>query len=499
MTPLCYEINTRCWLRDLSSRAGRHLTLDDVPAEEFERWQRLGCTHIWLMGVWVTGPLSRSLALREPNLRRRYQELLPDWQESDVGGSPYAIGDYRVMAELGGERALSTFRAQLHRHGLKLILDFVPNHLGLDHPWLRDHPERFVLSERKVAGTFRVKARHKTFWVAHGRDPYFPPWNDTAQLDYRRADTRKAMREQLLAIAEQCDGVRCDMAMLLLEEVFAKTWADFPVNEREVQGEFWRETITAVKKAQRGFLFLAEAYWNLEGTLQRLGFDFTYDKAWLDHLARGDGPAVQRHLLDHSPPYHRGSARFLENHDEPRIASRLSLEQHRAAALLLLGLPGLRLLHEGQLEGRREHVPVQLARRPIEPVDREVAALYQQLLALLPSTAISRGHAEILQPTEAWEGNFTAAHFVVVQWQAGRNEFDLVVVNLASHRAQCRVRPALGKVARHRWKLVDLLGQEVWRRDGRELEQEGLFLDLPAHGAQLFRCLPADGENQHPG
>src|SRR6267143_4841748 len=219
--PVLYEINTRCWLREMSDRLGRQITLATVPDEEFADWQRLGFTHIWLMGVWTTGSRARKLALNEPNLRRAYDELLPGWRKEDVAGSPYSIAEYKVPPALGGNSSLKEFRARLHRAGLKLILDFVPNHLGLDHPWLREQPDLFVQSAVEVEGTFAQPTPAGVRWVAHGKDPYFSCWTDVAQLDYRQPATRAAMKKQLLSVATQCDGVRCDMAMLLLNEVFA--------------------------------------------------------------------------------------------------------------------------------------------------------------------------------------------------------------------------------------------------------------------------------------
>ena len=180
--PLLYEVNTRCWLRSLSERSGTAVTLANVPDSEFAAWRRLGFTHLWLMGVWTTGPRARAEALKPPELRRAYDEVLPGWQESDVAGSPYAIGDYEVPLALGGEAGLAGFRQRLHEDGLKLLLDFVPNHVGLDHVWVREQPELFVECSGAAQGTFAQETRAGVRWLAHGRDPYFAPWTDTVQI-----------------------------------------------------------------------------------------------------------------------------------------------------------------------------------------------------------------------------------------------------------------------------------------------------------------------------
>src|SRR5438309_1480556 len=152
--PLLYEINTRCWLRELSLRAKGPVTLANEPDAEVSEWEKLGFTHIWLMGVWTTGPRSRAEALQATGLREAYRQALPDWTEADVTGSPYAIAEYQAPAALGGESGLKDFRENLHRHGMKLVLDFVPNHLGLDHPWVRERPELFVQSPTPAADMF---------------------------------------------------------------------------------------------------------------------------------------------------------------------------------------------------------------------------------------------------------------------------------------------------------------------------------------------------------
>ena len=489
--PLLYEVNTRCWLRALSEKHGSAITLANVPDSELAGWQRLGFTHIWLMGVWTTGPRARAEALKHPELRGAYDQALPGWQEADVAGSPYAVGDYQVPSVLGGEPGLEKFRQKLHLFGLRLLLDFVPNHMGLDHPWVRERPELFVQSPGESPGTFAQQTGAGPRWLAFGKDPYFMPWTDAVQVDYRRAGTRAAMTQLLQSIAGRCDGVRCDMAMLMLKDVFAKTWEHFPATDSQTPtSEFWASAIPAVKKAHPGFLFLAEAYWGLEPRLQAQGFDYTYDKALYDGLVSRDAAGVQNHLLGMTPGALAASAHFLENHDEPRIASILSPAEHRAAALLILGLPGMRFLHDGQLSGARLKLPVQLARRTEEAGQAEIANLYEQLLLTLPGTAVGQGKAELSRPRAAWPGNPTSQNFVIVQWQKQAPEFDLVAVNLAPHPSQCYAPLTLEHLATHNWAMKDLLGPERYKRSGDDLQNQGLYLDLPAHGAQLFHFEP---------
>jgi hypothetical protein len=497
--PRVYEINTRCWLRDLSEAAGAPVTLASVPESEFARWAQLGFTHVWLLGVWTTGPRSRAAFLEHPHTAGSLRDILPDWRPDDVPGSPYAVAEYRVPDALGGEEGLRQFRARLHRHGLRLLLDFVPNHVGLDHRWVHERPELFVQSRARLPETFAVKAAEGVRWIAHGRDPHFPPWNDTAQLDFRRSDAREAVLGELQAVARRCDGVRCDMAMLLLRDVFAATWKEFPATAPAPEAEFWAEAIARTRRAD--FLFVAEAYWDLEPRLQALGFDFTYDKRLTDYLLDRHWPTAEgrpvadllRHVLRHDlPGFVQRSVHFLENHDEPRIAARLSREAHRAAALLVLGLPGMALVHEGQLTGAGVRVPVQLGRRPREAPDPTVRALYEELFTALRRTVVGHGLGAILPARPAGADNPTWQHLALVQWQGAGPGFDLVVVNLASHRAQCFAPVAVPGLAARDWRLTDLLGPERHERRGADLAGRGLYLDVPAHAAQLFHCEPAE-------
>ncbi|HVV81830.1 MAG TPA: alpha-amylase family glycosyl hydrolase [Kofleriaceae bacterium] len=482
--PLLYEVHSRQWLAELGVP-----TLDAVADETLAELAGRGVTHLWLMGAWAIGPRTRAHALADAGLRESYDLALPGWTDDDVRGSPYAIADYQVAADLGGDRALAALRARLRRLGVGVILDFVPNHTGLDHGWLVTHPERFVSSAQPFADSFPSGGR----FVAHGKDPYFPGWIDTAQLDYRRASTRAAMSDVLASIAERCDGVRCDMAMLVLGDVFARTWQQVPAEDggadADAPGEFWAEAIARVRRTHGGFLFLAEAYWGLEGRLCDLGFDHAYDKELYDLVVHDRASDAQPHLL--GAGLGREVARrahFLENHDEPRAAATMSAEHHRAAALLTLGLPGLRLLHHGQLTGARRFARIQLGRRADEPADPAVVAIYEPLLAALAASPAGKADGQLLAPRRVWDDNPTADAFTVVQWQAPGvdDRFDLVVVNLAAHRSQCRVVPRVPGLAEHTWQLADRLGPERWLRDGRELATTGLFLDLPPRDAQLF-------------
>jgi hypothetical protein len=472
--PVVYEINTWVWLDGLSRHQRRSVTLASVPSAQWDALAALGVDAVWLMGVWERSPAGIEVALRNDGLMADFRRALPDFATEDVVGSAYCVRRYGVDAQLGGAAGLAVARRALAERGLRLILDFVPNHVAPDHPWVLDHPEYFIRGTRddldRDSASFLEVAGNV---FACGRDPYFPAWPDVLQLNAFDAGLRQAARDTVASIAEQCDGIRCDMAMLLLSGVFARTW-EGRAGERPAV-DYWREVIPAIKAAWPEFLFIAEAYWDLEWELQQQGFDYCYDKRLYDRLAHADAEAVRLHLLA-DPSYQQCLVRFIENHDEPRAAATFAPEKNRAAAVVALTLPGARLLHEGQLEGCRVRLPVFLGRRPAEPVDGSLAAFYRRLLAALDSPALRDGQWQLCE-CSGWPDNPTWRHILAWCWEAG-DERHLIAVNLSDQTAQARVRIPWDDLAGRTWRLADALSGDSFERSGDEMRDAGLYVAL---------------------
>ena len=493
--PVVYEINTRVWVRELSAEAGRRLTLDTIPIEEIEAIATRGFDAVWLMGVWTTGLAAIQLARADDRLRADYRRALPDLTNGDVIGSPYAVSRYQASADLGGPAALASVRAHLASYGLRLILDFVPNHTATDHGLLTESPQAYVRgTEDDIA--YHPEAFYRTrggMIFAHGRDPSFPPWRDTAQIDFGHRAGRAAMLAQLQTVAMQCDGVRCDMAMLVLPEVIERTWAD-RLGADWIRESFWLEAIPAVRSRHPGFLFLAEAYWGLEWTLQQQGFDFTYDKTLYDRLLAGDAPGVRAHLAA-DPAFSLRCARFLENHDEPRAAAAFGVPDVFGPALVTSLASGMRLLHEGQLEGRRLRLPVQLGRRPQESLDESVRAFYARLLAVLGEPVLHEGTFVPLEVRPAGEGDRSYDSLVAFAWREADEEGAprlVVVVNLSREPAWARIPlAAAGFVPGAAYRLLDRLDGAAYPRPGEELCGPGLLVALRPRQSHLFVVLGA--------
>ena len=479
--PSLYQINTRVWLTDLSRRLGRTATLDDIPNADLDRFAEMGFDWIWLLSVWRTGPVSQTISRSNQEWRHEFQETLPDLREEDIAGSGFAISAYTVHPELGGDAALARIRKRLRDRGLRLMLDFVPNHTAPDHPWVQEHPEYYVggtesdLSQAPQNYT-RIRVGDGERVVAFGRDPYFAGWSDTLQLDYSNPATQEAMRNELVRIAGQCDGVRCDMAMLVLPDVFERTWGRrAPL--------FWPDTTKRVRERAPGFCFMAEVYWDLEWTMQQQGFDYTYDKKLYDRLRDGHARHVREHLhagLD----YQDKLARFLENHDEPRAAATFAPRMHEAAAIVTYLSPGLRFFHQGQFEGRRKRISPHLVRAPVEAIDDSLQGFYGRLLAVLRATTVRDGDWRLLDCIAAWDGNWTSDCFVAWMWTGKTGERRLVAVNYADNQSQCYVRlPPFGAGS---VTFTDLTHSLAFDRDGHDLDTRGLYLDMPPWGYHVF-------------
>ncbi|MFM0667096.1 alpha-amylase family glycosyl hydrolase [Paraburkholderia sediminicola] len=481
--PVLYQINTRVWLTELSRVLGRSATLDDIPDVEVDRLAELGFDWIWLLSVWQTGPAARAISCTNPEWRREFAETLSDLTDEHIAGSGFAIQDYTVHRDLGGAAALARLRQRLQQRGLKLMLDFVPNHVAPDHPWIDAHSDYFVHgSETDLARSPRNHCRMQTktgpLLLAYGRDPYFDGWPDTLQLNYGSPNLQQAMIGELESIAGQCDGVRCDMAMLVLPDVFERTWG--------IRAEpFWPKAIESVRRKHPYFLFMAEVYWDLEWAMQQQGFDYAYDKRLYDCLRDGSARPVREHLhagLD----YQDKLARFLENHDEPRAATTFAPDTHEAAAIITFLSPGLRFFHQGQFGGRRKRISPHLVRAPLESVDTRLQGFYENLMAVLRQPVFRDGTWSLLECQPAWEGNWTSDCFIAWCWQRDDGERRLAVVNYAGNQSQCYVRLPFPDVAGLSVRMKDIMGPASFDRDGNDLISRGLYLDLPPWSYHVF-------------
>lgn len=492
--PHLYEINTWVWLNTLSLKAKKTIRLEDVPDQEWDELQAKGFDYIWLMGLWERSARSQHIAKNHPDLRREYDHALPGWQESDIVGSPYAVRAYRPDPKLASWDELGDVLGRLHDRGMKLILDFVPNHTALDHEWVIQHPEYYIQGTLQDAmdfptAFFPVETPKGIRYLAHGKDPHFPAWTDTAQLHYFNSDTRTAVIHELHHIAQYCDGVRCDMAMLILNEVFAQTWGKHLYGMTTPSQEFWAEAIASLP----GWQWIAEVYWNREWELQQLGFHFTYDKKLYDRLRHSPPQDIVRHLQA-DVSFQNKLVRFLENHDEARSAAVFGKVRLPAVAVLMATLPGMRLYHQGQLTGTRIRIPVQLCRVPEEPPDETTAAFYDRILTITNDQVFHLGQWTLLPVDSAGDDSFH--NVVAYQWQTDQ-DWRLIVLNLSALVAQGVIQK-FGKLGSEQlpcsaYAFVDLFTSQRFERRQEKPKNHGLSIRLDPFECHVFSISPSGG------
>ncbi len=472
--PVIYEINTWVWLNELGRKYHRPVTLATVPTEEWDYLFSLGVDAVWLMGVWERSLAGIGVAMQNQGLLDDFRRALPDFGPADVVGSPYCVRRYVVDGHLGGAEGLAAARSILRERGLRLILDFVPNHLAPDHPWVFEHPGYFIRGDgddlRRDPASF-FEAGGNVF--ACGKDPYFPAWPDVLQLNAFEHSLRQAVIETVSDIAGQCDAIRCDMAMLMMNNIFERTWG--PRAGEKPDSDYWTTLIPAIKKRHPDFRFIAEAYWDLEWELQQQGFDFCYDKRLYDRIGHDNAESIGQHLqADRS--YQNRLIRFIENHDEPRAASVFLPQKERAAAVIIATIPGAKLFHEGQLDGRKVRLPVFLGRRPAEASDNDLVVFYEGLLKQTSHDVFRNGQWNLCKPS-GWPDNQSYLNILSWCW-TGDSERYLIIINFGKGSAQARVQMPWDELTGKTWRLADALSGDVFERSGDEMRSVGLYVDL---------------------
>lgn len=486
---LC-ELNAATYLNRLSDKYDKTLSLKTIPEKEWRQFAEQGFDLIWLMGVWRRSPAAWQWALSDPGLRQVYDTALPGWRDADVEASPYAVYAYSLDPRFGQENDLAEVKAKLNSLGMRLMLDFVPNHLAMDHLWTLSHPNRFVRGGEGDAkanpGLFYTRGQQVYF--AHGKDPYFPPWTDTVQVNFFSDDARQAMIQELLRIASVSDGVRCDMAMLALNSVFAWNWGKFVGSAPASQTEFWQEAIPKVRAAYPGFVFMAEVYWDMEWQLQQQGFDFTYDKRLYDRLLHSPTKDIRDHLRA-EPDFQTRSVRFIENHDEPRAAAVFGRERSRAAAIVAATVPGLRFFHDGQCEGRTVRLPVQLIREPKERTDAGAADFYRQLLAYAHAAVLHEGEWRLLDVTQTEDDPWSHQGILAWSWQKN-SDFRLMVVNYSAIKAKGWIlMPEMLPLHSNVITFRDHLSRSMDRQVQKDLSQKRFYVEMEPWEGRLLEMV----------
>lgn len=483
--PRLLELNVRIWLK----RFGKDATFSSVTDEQIKTWKEMGIDLIWLMGIWNNNKDVITEYCFEPDLINSYNGSLKDWQTDDVIGSPYSIDKYEVNPTLGTKEELLKFKSRLNENGIKLILDFVCNHFSAKSSLIWTNKEIFLFADEYIFKNdpytfYPSPVNHKEF-LAHGRDPLFPPWKDTAQINFFSDDARKFLIDVLKDLTEVCDGVRCDMAMLPLNNIFFNTWIGVIKKHgyERPDKEFWEVAIDEVKKKRSDFLFIAETYWDLEWQLQNLGFDFTYDKRLTDRLISGDVKSIKDHL-NAEISYQDRSVRFLENHDEDRAIVKLGRERSMAAAVIISTIPGIAFYFDGQCEGKKVKLPLQLAREPEEKRDEKIKEFYRNLFSITKEEIFRNGEWRLLEPIAVNQNDQSYENLFAWEFRY-ENQLRIIVVNYSTVTSRCRLKFNIGEDLTE-IQLNDLLNKNNYKRSVKEITEKGLFVELKSFNSHIF-------------
>jgi hypothetical protein len=484
-----YEINTRVWIKNFYSENNEPITIDNVPDSYWDNLAELGIDFVWLMGIWKTCSSTIDKYCFEEGLVKDYSNALKDWTHDDVIGSPYSIDIYEINPLFGDKGNLFLLKEKLNKRGIKLMLDFVSNHYSADTLLLKTHPELFLPADSEIYArdpyTYFKPFKMDDVIYAHGRDPFFPAWKDTIQVNYFCKEAREFQVNLLKDISELCDGLRCDMAMLTLNNVFNNTWGG-ALNKMGYEmpdTQFWHDAICTVKINKPEFVFLAEAYWDLEWELQQLGFDYTYDKKLIDRIACGGPRDILGHLYA-DPDYQERSCRFIENHDEKRAIALLGKEKSMAAATLISTLTGMRMFHDGQFEGKKIKLPVQLGREPKEPVIKCLQEYYYKLLKIVKNDIFRLGDWHLINVSPAVDSNYTFRNLIAYEWRY-KYERAVVIINLSNTTSIARIKLDVTGYP-DVFDLKDVLNDIVYPRNSLECYHQGLFVELKPFRSHIF-------------
>jgi len=482
-TPKLYEINTRVWIKKFSNVKN----LSEVPIEYFQNLAKKGFDYIWIMGVWKTPVENIEYALI-PDLTKNYDKCFPAWKKEDVSGSPFAIDSYQLNPELGNFDNLLHLKNKLNKIGLKLILDFIPNHFAVDSSIVKKYPQYFLNGDeqliKKDNSTYFRSKFDKNIILAHGRDPFFPAWSDTVQLNYFSEETRTFMTEQLVQIAKYCDGVRCDMAMLSLNNIFQNTWphiiSKFKLKKPEY--EFWNEAIKTVKKENSDFKFIAEVYWDLEQVLQKLGFDFTYCKFYLDMFLNKDVIGIKSNL-NKGEDFNNKSVVFIENHDEERSAKVFSSRIH-LVIISFLTMPGMKIIYDGQIEGEKIKFPVQLGKTPNVKISKGIKEFYDKMLEIVNDEVYKNGSFQLLTPLKFEDKNDFHENILAWYWKTNK-KLMITIVNYSSENSKCKIKLVNEKLFNN-IEIKCKLTKTSASIDSKKITEEGYPIELSKYEGKIL-------------
>ncbi|GAB4029473.1 MAG: hypothetical protein Fur0012_03940 [Elusimicrobiota bacterium] len=490
--PHLIEINTRLWLKNLREKySSPEMTISAIPDEEWLNLKHLGFDIIWLIGVWQCGKMSTEIAKNDAGLIEEAVRL--GYDKEKICCSPYSILEYKLDESLGFEWELRALKDKLNSMGLKLFLDFVSNHAAIDRAYDDECINCLVLGDeeeyKRNPKMFHVREKDgKKIYVAYGKDPNFPSWYDTVQLNYFNPITREKMKNEFLKLLELCDGARCDMVMLTLNDVHESAWGWLLSKQgfSKPQTEFWQEVISQAKQLRPDFVFLAEVYWGLEWKLQQMGFDYTYDKVIYDRLKTMGADEIRGHLRAERL-YQKRSARFIDNHDENPSVSSMGKNKAMAAAVIISTIRGLRFYNDMQLKGSAVRVPLQFAQFDADSLRNvEMEKFYERLLLTVDHPAFHGGEWNLCEPLPMNPEDKSYRNFIAFTW-IQRRTMKIVAVNYSQETSSCLLKVSV-KAKGDSAVIFEEISDRFFSFKVEKLESGLPLENVPPYGFFIFDC-----------
>jgi glycosidase len=533
--------STYVWLDQLSRSYGRPIyRLDQIPDEELDTVAARGFTGLWLIGLW-----ERSRASQQIKQLRGNPEAV---------ASAYSLMDYRIADDLGGDAAYANLRDRAWARGIRLASDMVPNHMGIDSRWVVEHPDWFVqraeppypvytyngpnLSSDERVGIYiedhyydnsdaAVTFKRVDRWsgqerfIYHGNDGTSTPWNDTAQLDYLRADVREAVIQTILHVARQFPIIRFDAAMTLAKKHIARLWYPEPGEGGAIPSraesamtkaqfdqlmpvEFWRDVVDRVAAEAPDTLLLAEAFWLMEGYFVRtLGMHRVYNSAFMNMLRderNAEYRTVVKNTLEFDPQILKRYVNFMNNPDERTAVDQFGKgDKYIGVATLMATMPGLPMFGHGQVEGFAERYGMEYRRAYLDewPDPELVARHEREIFPLLHRRWLFAEVADFaLYDFVDMDGNVNEDVFAYSNMRGGERSLVVYHNKYAETRGWIKTAAVTGKSLREALALPagetdfvllhDSRSGLEYLRPARELAEKGLYVELHAYETQAF-------------
>ena len=472
--PIVYEISIRPWLYELTIKYGRSITkLADIPTEELDFLADSGIDAIYLMGIWSLGEMGLNF-----DKSRDYSYVLPDWQEEDIIGSPFAITEYVCNPELGTDDDIQHFRWRINIRRIKLYLDFIPNHSAMDANQTTTDPDMYI---RAPKGREDISSRYAPNGLAYGADDSHFAWEDVNQWNYFEPKTIDYMMDNLAKVLTYSDGVVCTQAYLQINDVFENTWKEELeyYNYTKPDDEFWTFAINSAKEKFKNAVFIAEAYkLPHKNKLLELGFNYVIDEELRDKLIYSASD-INNYINDKDSELWAKTVHFIENHDTEEFVQLVDgdYEKAKAAGIISATVGGMVFMNHGQWYGRKYKLDIHLRRAYGEEINYNVLNYYKKFLPILNNPAFKGQNYNFVETDNE--------DFVAYIREEGDNHF-LVVVNY-SDTAKCGNVP-IYNIKGYKYSLLyEAFSDEEYVRNAEQIKSKGLQVCLKPWETQIFQ------------